>query len=288
MATKDLIVYVTGISGKCSKDYIGCGKSCMCRQFVHSEYTEESYSTLSQAEFDSQVINKQHTTYRGQKEQTYTLSTEEINMNSVSVNFKVFEHTVFYQDGTNKPFHGHDNYEDRIFSHHHSFLNKYAFRSPKNMLNPEEFGNKNFLLSSDLDAPVAYMYVVDVSQSCSVFENQMQLMSRLVKSIQKTHCCVVVASKFDTQYKANVEFLEAFANSLNVTVVKCSSKYNTNVDTAFKCLAVEALSLQNTVAEVQDVTQRLTWFVLIQYVANNNNSSKSCNVLKSKTTSLGK
>ena len=38
---------------------------------------------------------------------------------------------------------------------------------------------------------------------------------------------------------------------MNVTVIKCSAKHNTNVDTAFECLAVEALSLNKTV----DVTQ---------------------------------
>lgn len=258
MATRDLAVYVVGISGKCSKDYIGCGKSCLCRQFMHNEYTEESYSTLRQTQFDSCVINQQHTIYWGQKEQIYTWSNMKKRIDPVSVNFEVFEHTVFYKDGTNSPFHGYNNYEDRIFTPCNNFLNKYAFRSCMDVLNPEENGGKKFLHATDL--PVAYLYVVDVSQSCSVFETQMQLMSRLVKSIQKTHCCVVVASKFDNHCKANVKFLETFANSMNVPVIKCSAKYNANVDTAFECLAVKALSLKNMAAEKQDVIRRQTMF----------------------------
>ena len=248
--TKDLIVHVIGISGKCSSDYIGCGKSCLCRQFVYNEYKEESYSTLLQTEFNSQAINQQHTIYWGQKGQTYNAS---INKSDVSVDFKVFEHTNFYQDGINKPFHGYDNYEDRIFTHHDKFLNKCAFRSRNDILDLEESRKDKFLVPEDLDIPVAYMYVVDVSQSCFVFEAQMQLMSRLLKSIQRNHCCVVVASKFDTHCKANVKFLESFADGINVKVIKCSSKYGENVDTAFECLAMEALSLNNTVPAMHDV-----------------------------------
>ena len=258
MATKDLIVYVTGISGMCSKDYTGCGKSCLCHQFMYNEYMEESYSTLGQAEFDSHAINQQHTIYWGQKAQTYSLSNEEMNMESVTVNFEVFEHTTFYQDGTNELFHGHDNYGARIFTPPSSFQNKHAFRSRADMLlNPEGYDRK-FLLSSHV--PVAYLYVVDVSQSCSIFETQMQLMSKLVRSIQKTHSCVVVASKFDTHCEKNVKFLESFANTVDITVIKCSSKHNSNVDTAFECLAVEALSLKQSAAEAQKVTQKRTRF----------------------------
>ena len=254
MTTKDLIVYVTGISGMCSKGYTGCGKSCLCRQFMYNEYMEESYSTLGQAEFESHVINQEHTIYWGQKKQTYLWSAEEMNMQSVTVNFEVFEHTTLYQDDTNEPFHGHDNYESRIFTPYTSFQNKHAFRSCQNILNPEGYDRK-FLLSSNVT--VAYLYVVDVSQSCSIFEAQMQLMSRLVRSIQNTHCCVVVANKFDTHCEKNVKFLESFANAMNIAIIKCSSKYNANVDIAFECLAVEALSLKQNAVEV---IQRQTWF----------------------------
>ena len=257
MATKDLIVYVTGISGMCFKGYTGCGKSCLCHQFMYNEYTEESYSTLGLAEFESHAINQQHAIYWGQKEQTYSLSNEEMNMESVTVNFEVFEHTTFYQDGTNEPFHGHDNYGARIFTPPSSFLNKHAFRSHADMLSPEGYDRK-FSLSSDVS--VAYLYIVDVSQSCSIFETQMQLMSKLVRSVQKTHSCVVVASKFDTHSEKNVKFLESFANTMDITVIKCSSKHNSNVDTAFECLAVEALSLKRSTAEAQEVTQKRTWF----------------------------
>lgn len=256
MATaKDLVVNVIGISGKCSKDYIGCGKSCLCHQFIYHEYMEESYSTLSQTEFDGNMINQQHTIYWGQKRQTYTmpLSHETLHMDSVSVNFEVFEHTVFYQDGSHRSFNGHDHYEDQIFAPCNSFLNKYAFRSQKDILNSEGFGNTKLLQSTDV--PVAYLYVVDVSQSCSAFEAQMQLMSRLVKSIQETHrSCVVVASKFDDHCTVKLKFLETFANTMSVTVIRCSAKDNQNIDTAFECLAVEALSLRNAV-EVQDIIQ---------------------------------
>lgn len=253
MAAKDLVVYVIGISGKCSKDYNGCGKSCMCRQFMYNEYMEESYSTLLQAEFDNHVINQQHTIYWGRKEKTCMLSNEKIN-------FEVFEHTVLYQNDINKPFHGHENYENRVFTPCNRFLNKPAFRSCKDMLNPEEYGNKKFLHSANV--PVAFLYVVDVSQSCFVFEMQINLMNRLMKSITKTYCCVVVASKFDTHCEANVKCLETFANSMNVTVIKCSAKHNTNVDAAFECLAIEALSLNKTAAKVQDVTQKQTLFAV--------------------------
>ena len=244
--TKDLIVHVIGISGKCSSNYIGCGKSCLCRKFVYNEYMEEYYSTLLQTEFNSQAINQQHTIYWGQK------YNENINKSAVSVNFKVFEHTIFYQDGINKPFHGHGNYEARIFTHYDNFLNKSAFRSRNDTIDSEECRKDKFLVSADSDIPVAYMYVVDVSQSCFVFEAQMQLMSRLLKSIQRHHCCVVVASKFDAHCKANIKFLESFADGMNVKVIKCSSKYGENVDTAFECLAVEALSLNNTVPTIHD------------------------------------
>ena len=239
----------------CSKGYTGCGKSYLCHQFMYNEYLEVSYSTLGQAEFESHAINQQHTIYWGQKEQIYSLSNEEMNMESVTVNFEVFEHTTLYQDGTNEPFHSHDSYESRIFTPYSNFQNKHAFRSRTDILNVVTNDTKKFALSSDV--PVAYLYVVDVSQSCSVFETQMRLMSRLVRSIQKTHSCVVVASKFDTHCEKNVKFLETFANTMDVTVIKCSSKHNSNVNTAFECLAVEALSLkQNAVY----AAQRQTWF----------------------------
>lgn len=239
MSAKSLVVYVTGISGKFSKDYTGCGKSCLCRQFTYNEYMEESYSTLLQAEFDSNVINQQHTIYWGQKEKLYLLENE---VNPVSVNFDVFEHTILYQDGTSEPFHSNDTYENQIFTPCGNFQDKYAFRSRQDLHNAEGCSNKKFLHSKG--ASVAYLYVVDVSQACPVFEAQIKLMSRLVKSIQKTNCCVVVASKIDIHCKANLKCLESFANSMNLTVIKCSAKYNTNVDTAFQCLVMKALSLK--------------------------------------------
>ena len=35
---KDLAVYVIEISGKYSKDYIGCVKSCLFHQYMYNEY----------------------------------------------------------------------------------------------------------------------------------------------------------------------------------------------------------------------------------------------------------
>ena len=240
---KDLAVYVIGISGKCFKDYIGCGKSCLCRQYMYNEYVEESYSTLLQSEFDGCVINQQHVIYWGKKEETYKEMTKGKCSFVAKVNFEVFEHTIFYQDGTNKLFGGHENYENRVFTHLKSYLGKYAFKSRDDILNPEEYGSKKFSYSHIV--PVAYLFVVDVSRSCCVFEEQMQLMSQLVKAIhKKKQSCVVVASKFDAQSSESVERLESLASKLKVPVIQCSAKYNTNVDAAFKYLATKALSLK--------------------------------------------
>ena len=240
---KDLAVCVIGISGNCSRNYIGCGKSCLCRQYMYNEYIEESYSTLLQSEFDGCVINQQHVIYWGKKEETYKEMTKGQCSFVTKVNFEVFEHTIFYQDGTNQPFHGHEKYENRVFAHLRNFLDKYAFKSRDEVLAPEDYGSKKFSYSNIV--PVAYLYVVDVSQSCCVFEEQMQLMSTLVKSIhKKKQSCVVVASKFDNHCQANVKRLESLASKLKVPVIQCSAKYNTNVDTAFKYLAMKALSLK--------------------------------------------
>ena len=130
-----------------------------------------------------------------------------------------------------------------FFTHLKSYLGKYAFKSCDKALNPEDYGSKKFSYSHIV--PVAYLYIVDVSQSCCVFEEQMQLMSKLVKCIHRNkQSCVVVASKFDIQCRANVKDLESLANKLKVPIVQCSTKYNTNVDTAFKYLAKKALSLK--------------------------------------------
>jgi len=240
---KDLAVHIIGISGTCSKAYKGCGKSCLCRQFMYDEYKEESYSTLLQSEFDGCVINRQHVIYWGQKEETYKEMAKGTCSFAAKVKFEVFEHTIFYQDGTNQPFRGHDKYENRIFTHLRSYLNKYAFKSRDDLLSPDEYGSKKFSCSKVI--PVAYLYVVDVSRTCSVFEEQMQLMSVLVKSIQKKkQSCVVVASKFDTHCRKNLERLMSVAKSLKVTVIQCSAKYNTNIDVAFKYLAAKALPLK--------------------------------------------
>ena len=251
---KDLAVYVIGLSGNCSKNYIGCGKSCLCRQHVYNEYVEQSYSTLLQSEFDGCVINQQHVIYWGKKEETYKEMTKGQCSFEAKVNFEVFEHTIFYQDGTNQPFHGYEKYENRVFTHLKSYLGKYAFKSRDEVLNPEDYGSKKFSYSHIV--PVAYLYVVDVSQSCCVFEEQMQLMSTLVKSIhKKKQSCVVVASKFDTQCRENVERLESLASKLKVHVIQCSAKYNTNVDTAFKYLAMKALSLKKLSVNVLTHTE---------------------------------
>ena len=242
-AVKDLAVYVTGISGKCSQDYIGCGKSCLCHQYMYSEYVEESYSTLLQSEFDGCVISQQHAIYWGKKEETYKEITKGQCSFEAKVNFEVFEHTIFYQDGINRPFRGSENYESRVFTPLKAYLDKYSFKSRDDVLNPEDYGSKRFSYSHIV--PVAYLYVVDVSQSCPVFEEQLQLMSKLVKSIhKKKQTCVVVASKFDTHCRANVERLESLASKLKVSVIQCSAKYNTNVGTAFKYLAAKALQLK--------------------------------------------
>ena len=190
---KDLAVYVIGISGKCSNDYIGCGKSCVCHQYMYGEYAEESYSTLLQSEFDGCVINQQHVLYWGRKEETYKEMTKGQCSFMTKVNFEVFEHTILYQDGINQPFRGSGNYESRVFAPLKSYLNKYSFRSRDDVLSPEDYGSKSFSYSNVV--PVAYLYVVDVSQSCPVFEEQLELMSKLIKSIhKKKQACVVMAS----------------------------------------------------------------------------------------------
>ena len=210
---------------------------------MYSEYAEESYSTLLQSEFDGCVINQQHVIYWGKKEETYKEMTKGQCSFMAKVNFEVFEHTIFYQDGTNQPFHGSQNYESRVFTPLKSYLNKYSFKSRDDVLNPEDYGSKIFSYSRIV--PVAYLYVVDVSLSCPVFEEQLQLMSKLVKSIhKKKQTCAVVASKFDSHCRVNMERLESLASKLKITVIQCSAKYNTNIGTAFKYLAVKALQLK--------------------------------------------
>ena len=155
----------------------------------------------------------------------------------------------FYQDGTNQPFCGYENYENRVFIHLKSYLGKYAFKSHDDIINPEEYGSKNFSYSHIV--PVAYLCVVDVSRSCCVFEEQIHLMSRLVKDVhKKKQSCVVVPSKSDAQFCESVEHLESLASKLKVPVIQCSAKYNTNVNTAFKYLATKALSLKILSANV--------------------------------------
>ena len=259
--TKYLAVYVIGISGSCSKNYIGCGKSCLCHQYMYNEYVEESSSTLLQSEFDGCVINQQHVIYWGKKEETYKEMTKGQCSFEAKVNFEVFEHTIFYQDGTSQPFPGSEKYENRVFTPLKSYLGKYAFKSRDEVLNPEDYGSKKFSYSRII--PVAYLYVVDVSQSCCVFEEQMKLMSTLVKSIhKKKQSCVVVASKFDTHSQANVKCLESLANKLKVPLIQCSAKDNTNIDTAFKYLATKALSLKklsvNVLTHAEVAVQRST------------------------------
>ena len=240
---KTLAVYVVGISG--AMGYVGCGKSAMCHQFVYDEYMEESYSTLLQAEFDSAIINRQHTIYWGQRQKAYTYEAIKpfASDSSVTVNFEIFEHTIFHEDSTNIPYSSHENYDKRVFTPLKNFANKYAFKSHDEVFSPEEYGSQRFSYSKNI--PVAYLYVMDVSQPFSIFKDQIDLMNKLVKSIQKKkHCCVVVASKFDMHSKGSVESLESHASSLKVPVIHCSAKHNTNVQAAFRNLAAKALSLK--------------------------------------------
>ena len=242
-----LAVYVVGISGKCSEDYVGCGKSCLCRQFIYNEYAEESYSTLLQAEFDSCVIGRQHVIYWGQKEEMYTAAhtgKEKSKKSTVSakVNYEVFEHTLLYEDATSLPFSGKP-YTQQIFTPLNKFLSKISFKSRDLILSPEEYEVKKFSYTSTV--PVAYLYVVDVSRSCPVFLKQMELMNNLIKLIKKNkNHCVIVANKYDAHSKENMDNLELWASALNVDVIQCSTRYNTNIDNAFKYLAVKVFSRQ--------------------------------------------
>ena len=241
-----LAVYVVGISGNCSKDYVGCGKSCLCRQFMYNEYVEESYSTLLQAEFDSCVIGRQHVIYWGQKEETYlaNTSTEELKMPTYSakVNYEVFEHTLLYQDATGLPFTWKP-YNQQMFTPLSKFLNKFSFKSRDLILSPEEYEVQTF--SYIYKVPIAYLYVVDVSQSCPVFMKQLELMNSLIKVIKKKKShCVIVASQYDAHSTKNMVNLEMWANALNVDVIQCSAKYNINIDSAFKYLAMKVFSRQ--------------------------------------------
>ena len=231
-----MAVYVVGISGNCSNNYVGCGKSCLCRQFMYNEYAEESYSTLLQAEFDSCVIGRQHVIYWGQKEDTYLATYP------AKVNYEVFEHTILYQDASGLPFTGKP-YNQQIFTPLSKFLNKLSFKSRDLILSPEEYEVKTF--SYIYKVPVAYLYVVDVSQSCPVFMKQLELMNNLVKSIKKKKGhCVIVASQYDISNSMNIENLEMWANALGIDVIQCSAKRNINVDSAFKYLATKVFSRQ--------------------------------------------
>lgn len=246
-SSKKLAVYVIGFSG--SMDHIGCGKSSLCRRFVYDEYVDESCSTLLQSEFDSAVINRQHTVYWGEKKKTYMYETTKSSVadSSITINFDIFEHTIFFEDGTNLPYQGHKNYEKRVFTPLKSLMNKYAFRSRDEVFTPEEYGNKKFSYSKDI--PVAYLYVIDVSKPFSVLREQLELMDKLVKSIKKKHCCIVVASKIDIHSRGSVESLESHADNLKVSVTHCSAKFNTNVNAAFRSLAMKALSLKKIAAD---------------------------------------
>jgi len=240
-----LAVYVVGISGKCdSKDYIGCGKSCLCRQFVHGEYEEEVYSTLLQTEFDGCVINRQHTIYWGQKKEMYSGDSKEKTKKppfNATINFEVFEHTLLYEDASNAPFSSVKPYDKRVFTPLDKYLNKFSFKCRDLILSPEEYEARKFSYTSTV--PVAYLYVVDVSQSCPVFVEQLHLLKNLIKSIKKSkRQCVIVANKFDSHSRENFDTLESCANDLGITVIQCSPKYNTNISTAFKFLAVKAFS----------------------------------------------
>ena len=240
-SSKNLAVYVIGISG--SMNYTGCGKSSLCRQFVYDHYMEESCSTLLQSEFDSAVVNRRHAVYWGQKEKTYLTESSKL----ISVNYEIFEHTVFYEDGTNLPYSGHENYEKRVFTPLKHYANAYAFKSRDEVLNPEDYGNKRFIYSKNI--PVAYLYVMDVSQPFSVFEEQLVLMNKLVKLVQKKHCCVLVASKFDIHSQGSIESLESHANNLKLPVVHCSAKFGTNINAALRTLGIKALSLKKVLPD---------------------------------------
>jgi len=233
-----LAIYVVGFCDYSAKQYAGCGKSCLCRQFIYNNYIEESCSTLLQAEFDGCVINRQHVIYWGQKEVVYTSDKEK----EFIVNFDVFEHTLLYKDDTGLPFKG-EKYEKRIFTPLKAFLNKYHFKSREEILYPEEYSAKRFTYIMTIQ--VAYLYVVDVSQSCPVFVEQLQQMETLISTIKKNkHHCVILASKFDSYCKESYKKLETCASKLRVDVIQSSSKYNTNIDTAFKYLAVKCLQLK--------------------------------------------
>ena len=241
-----MAVYVVGISGNCSKDYIGCGKSCLCRQFVHSEYVEELYSTLLQAEFDSSVIGQQHVIYWGQKEEAYSATAYAEESKSTMVNYEVFEHTLLYQDATGLPFGGKP-YNQQIFTPLNKFLNKLSFKSRDLILSPElfqeEYEPKTF--SYIHKVPIAYLYVIDVSQSCPVFMKQLELMNNLIKAVKKKkHHCVIVANKYDVNSTRNMERLEMWANALSVDVIQCSAKYDINIDNAFRYLAMKVYTRQ--------------------------------------------
>ena len=240
-----MAIYVVGISGNCSRDYVGCGKSCLCRQFMYNEYAEESYSTLLQAEYDSCVIGRQHVIYWGQKEETYTganPSKDKSKKSTAKVNYEVFEHTLFYEDASSLPFTGKP-YTQQIFTPLNKFLNKLSFKSRDLILSPEEYEVKKFSYTSTV--PVAYLYVVDVSRSCPVFLQQLELMNSLIKLIKKNkNHCVIVANKYDAHSKENIDNLELWASALNIDVIQCSTKYNTNIDNAFKYLAVKVFSRQ--------------------------------------------
>jgi len=213
---------------------------------VHNEYAEETYSTLLQTEFDSCVVGRQHVFYWGQKEEMYTANTSlegsKLSIFSAKVNYEIFEHTLLYEDASGLPFSGKP-YNQQIFTPLNKFLNKLSFKSRDLILSPEEYKVKSF--SYIHEVPISYLYVVDVSQSCPVFMKQLELMNHLVKSIKKKNChCVIVANKYDTHSKENMENLIMWANALDTYVIQGSAKYNINLDIAFKYLATKVFSRQ--------------------------------------------
>ena len=252
MASPTVVVSVLGLSRLDGEDFSshnGLGKSCLCYRFMYpgyDDYIEEldHRSLLALYEFESDVY-RDNFLYWGSKTKTYNAKGS-----SQKVQFEVLEHTVFYEDITEKPFKTKDcvwNLDGYIKAATNrgalqGSRSKVSYQNSALICQPEEYKSVQFPFSSIEKHPRGFLLAVDVSDSGATFDARLRATGNMITQLTKRKLkFVVAATKRDEACLTSLEKVNELARQGKFPFIECSAKSNVNVSETFEMIAAQVL-----------------------------------------------
>ena len=231
-----VVVSVLGVSrldGENYSSHQGIGKSCLCYRFMYPGYDgyqqdhRSHCSLLALHEFESDVIQKDHFLYWGSTTRTY-----DVKGLSEMVHFEVLEHTVFYQDVTDKPFlinsskksmWSFDAYLKIALDRRLDSPCKMSYKNRDLISAPQEYGSVLFPPGIGKNKR-GFVVVIDVSDSGPTFERRLRLTEKMAKHLaSRKEKFVVAATKRDESFAPSLEKLSELARTCKFTLIEVSA-----------------------------------------------------------------